>query len=150
MIATNGVANQNRFYRPDHPNPSGNHSTRMITINSMHTLSCMFPLEHFFWELYIAFETALTTLLSITRRLCDLPFYPSFFLFYFLIFFFFFFWILMTVHGRCSWRLCTSRGCNREQSVPRCSRIFFRRSVACYLRSEGDDEAHSFATFGKI
>lgn len=85
-----------------------------------------------------------------TRRLCDLPFYPSFFLFYFLTFFFFFFWILMTVHGRCSWRLCTSRGCNREQSVPRCSRIFFRRSVACYLRSEGDDEAHSFATFGKI
>lgn len=106
----------------------------------------------FFWELYIASETALTTLLSI-RGVCVISL--SILLFFFFIcfssfFFFFSFWILMTVHGRCSWRLCMPRGCNREQSVPRCSRIFFRRSVACYLKSEGDDEAHSFATFGKI
>lgn len=142
MIATNGVANQNRFYRPDHPNPSGNHSTRMITINSMHTLSCMFPLEHFFENC--------TLHLRPRYRYAAFVWSPflSFFFFYF--FSFHFFGILMTVHGRCSWRLCMSRGCNREQSVPRCSRIFFHRSVACYLRSEGDDEAHSFATFGKV
>lgn len=96
----------------------------------------------FFWELYIAFETALSI-----RGVCVISLSI---LLFFIFFIFIFFWILMTVHGRCSWRLCMSRGCNREQSVPRCSRIFFRRSVACYLRSEGDDEAHSFATFGKV
>lgn len=149
MIATNGVANQNRFYRPDHPNPSGNHSTWMITLSIRCTPfhACFRP-NIFLRTVHCIWDRVNYAVID-TRRLCDLPFYPSFFLLLFF-HFLFFFWILMTVHGRCSWRLCMPRGCNREQSVPRCSRIFFRRSVACYLRSEGDDEAHSFATFGKI
>ena len=104
IATTDAVASQNRFNRPDHPYSSGNHSTWMITVDSMRPFHarCRLNILFFFFSF---FKNC-----SRSRYPCAHAYTETSFLSFFFFIFAFRLSMIGDVQGD---RLCMSRGCSR-------------------------------------
>ena len=140
IATTDAVASQNRFNRPDHPYSSGNHSTWMITVDSMRPFHarCRLNILFFFFSFF---------------KNCSRSRYPCAHAYTETSFLSFFFYLCVSIID--DWR-CSRRQTVHVERVQSSNdlclgfRGSFRRSVACYLQRTRRTRKRARFSFWKV